>query len=82
MGMQAFASYLELHPTHGMSPAEATAMKLTAQRWHASTSKVGAGRRQDVNLFVTHAAGAAAYCTHPPVLVLRRHDLFVDYTVV
>ena len=40
MGMQAFASYLELHPTHGMTPAEATAMKRTAQRWHASTSKV------------------------------------------
>ena len=48
MGMQAFASYLELHNTYGMTTAEATAMKLTAQRWHAATSKVGAGRRQDV----------------------------------
>ena len=37
-----------------------------------------------INLFVTHAAGAAAYCTHPPVLMPRerRHDLFVDYTAV
>ena len=37
-----------------------------------------------LDLFVTHAAGAAAYCTHPPVLMPRerRHDLFVDYTVV
>ena len=41
-------------------------------------------RRADTNLFVTHAAGAAAYCTHPPVLMppLRRHDLLVDYTVM
>ena len=45
MGMQAFASNLELHTSYDMTVDEATAMKRTAQRWHASTSKLGAGRR-------------------------------------
>ena len=48
MGMQAFASCHGWGVIPNMTPADATAMKLTAQRWHASTSKVGAGRRQDV----------------------------------
>ena len=39
-----------------------------------------------INLYVTHAAGAAAYCTHRPVLMPRerRHSrgMFVDYPIV